>query len=81
MLGLLLASAALVVVAVVEPLVSQAGLASVDPGLVVLSGLLLGLALWARRSFWLLRNVSALTLPSTPQGAFFFGCWSLGESV
>ena len=60
-LGLLLAAAALVLVAVVEPLVSQAGLASVDPGLVVLSGLLLGLALWARRSFWLLRNLSALT--------------------
>ena len=61
MLGLLLASAVLVVVALVEPLMSQAGLASVDPGLMVLSGLLLSLALWARRSFWLLRNVSALT--------------------
>ena len=58
--GMFLAAAVLVLVAVVEPMVSQAGLASLDPGLVLLAGVLTALALWSRRSFWLRRGCSDL---------------------
>ena len=58
--GMLLAAVLLILVACIEPFFSQAGLASFDPGLVLLAGLLMALALWSRRSYWLLRVFSGL---------------------
>ena len=55
-----LAAAVLALAAVVELMFSQAGLASLDLGLVVMAGVLTALALWSRRSYWLLRVFSGL---------------------